>query len=317
MNRMDILREKYYRYPFPWFTLVLSLACIAIYLSFQIASVYVQSPAKLYTYLGAPYAIQLYAGQYWGIVTNSLLHVMWHHLLISLLGFWLFAAFLERRMGKYKLFLLGLIASLVSSAWQLTFSNDAGLGATGVNVALFGYIVSKSRWDSKFYFRKIFQYMLAFIIVLSVYFYYNLTKSWSIGISSILSGFLFGLIIGWSEKKKLKVFYSIGLIILGTSIASLFYAPWSPAWLNYRGIKYHEENNPLLAEKYYLKSLKIDPYNKIATKNMILLQIDSLSQLAYNAHYTENYSLARKYYLKILALDKRNGWARENLRKLP
>src|SRR5690606_21930738 len=149
----------------------------------------------LFEQFGAPYAIQNYVGQYWGLVVNSLTHSFPMHILPNLVGLWVFAAFLVRRIGWFKLFLFVLFSSVFTSLIQLGLINDAGLGLSGVNYALFRLIFVLAIKNP--FYRLKFHTAISLFMVLFLGFsiYMNLKYQWYIGIEAQLSGLFWGALI--------------------------------------------------------------------------------------------------------------------------
>jgi membrane associated rhomboid family serine protease len=305
-------------FKFPWFTLNLALLCIALFFWINTISHFGKVSQETYSLFGAPYSIEIYQGQFWGLITNSFIHVLWYHLAINIVGLFVFGAFAERRLSWHKLFLFGLVASFVTSAFQLTFSDDAGIGLSGVNYALFGFIFVKSQHDTRFHVKlKYVMFMLMFIIVL-ICFYMNYLANWNIGLAAMISGFVWGILVGNYIEYRTKFFSGMALLFMfGFAISTLFYAPWSSEWQCYKGITAHEQGDLHNAEGFYSKALTLDPTNELAAENLKLIKIDKLSTKAFTAHSKGNYSKARFYYMEILRIDKKNQWALENMNKLP
>jgi len=305
-------------YSFPWFTTLLTLVCLAIFIIFQI---YKQSETplfKAYSELGAPYAIQIYHGQHWGVITNSFIHINYTHIILNFAGLWLFGAFLERRMGFVRLFLLGLLGSIVTSSLQLGLTNDAGLGLSGVNLLLLGFILGKSLTNDEYKLK--YRYLILFLAItgLCISLYLNLYHGYFISLEAMTGGLIIGYLLGLSSNFKSKVSISIAVILLITcSWGSLLYAPWSAEWNYSMAYTAHDNGEIENAKKYYNEAIRINPKHSISKVNLRLIKIDELSEKALKAHQEEDYTLARSYYEKLLIIDPKNKWAKENIRKLP
>ena len=121
---------------FPWFTTLFSVLLVGIYAVMALYSKSFTINQGLLEKFGAPYATQIYNGHVYGVITNNLIHLNILHLSANLLGLWLFGAFLERRIGWFKMAMLGLVCSIFGSMLQLTLTDDAGLG---ISSAIFGF----------------------------------------------------------------------------------------------------------------------------------------------------------------------------------
>lgn len=269
------------------------------------------------TKFGAPTAIEIFSGKYWGVVTNSFVHFQFAHLLINLSTTLLIASYVERRIGFWKLFGFGLIASMVTSAFQISLSNDAGIGLSGVNYALFGFIFGKTFIDQRF--RIVTKNLALIVMVLFIPFceLMNRISNWNIATIALGSGLIFGILFaGLFSKFKLA-----SIIILFTmflfSLIALFYSPWSAEWNCSRGMKFHGEMQLDKAKKFYEASLQINKNATCASDNLTLIKIDELAEKALKLHKQNKYIEAGKVYDEILKIDPENGWAKENKMRLP
>ncbi len=266
---------------------------------------------------GAPTSIEIFSGKYWGVVTNSFVHFQFAHLLINITATLLIASYVERRIGFWKLFVFGLLASLVTSAFQVTLSNDAGIGLSGVNYALFGFIFGKTFLDQRF--RIVTKNLALIVMVLFIPFceLMNRISNWNIATIALGSGLIFGILFaGLFSKFKLASITMLFAMFL-FSLTVLFYSPWSAEWNCAIGIKLHSEMKLRLAKKYYKESLQINSKSICASDNLTLIKIDELSEIALNLHEQNKYIDAGKVYDEILKIDPKNSWAKENKRRLP
>ena len=301
----------------PYFTALLSISCCVLYILFL--NYHTSLDAKtVYSQFGAPYAIQIYQGQYWGVFTNSFLHTNLYHLIINLSALWIMGAFIERRIGIFNFVLLGLYASIVTSIAQLTLSDDAGIGLTGVNYFFLAYIFVKSLSDERFNLRAKYMYLAVAIFGILFAYYLNSSKFFNIGIEAMIAGIAYGAFTALttlSEKKWAPVVFSI-LILMSSSI-TLFFSPWSAEWNYFKGYSAPAKGNYKEAKEFYVRAIEIDPGHKTSLENLKYISIDEISDMALEAHKEENYLLARKLYERVLKLDPSNQWAKENMAKLP
>jgi membrane associated rhomboid family serine protease len=305
-------------YALPWFTISLVSLCIAIYFGICFVSDFGEIDEDTYLLFGAPYAVDIYLGQFWGVITNSFVHVLWYQLLANLILVFSFGAFIERRIGFLRLFLFGLVASTITSCFQLSFSNDAGLGLSGVNYSLFGFLLVRNYIDERFKGGPIVIVSLIMFGLFFLCYYLNIFQGWNFGLASMISGFFWGILVAALPEPKFR-WATIPLlaVTLTFCLVGLFYAPWSAEWTFAQGVKAHENGNLKQAESYYKQCLQIDKDHNLSKENLLMIRIDRLGQQAFAAHKKGNYSEARKLYLKILKLDNNNRWAKENLSQLP
>ncbi len=310
---------KVYQFKFPIITFLLTIIAITLY---YWMNQYTQDAdgidSDTWALFGAPSAIDIYGGQFWGVITNSFLHENTYHLLFNMIGLILFGTYLEQRISHFHFFIFGLLASFITSSVQLALTDDAGLGMTGVNYAFFGYLLLRSPKDNH---ALVVAKQILFFLMTALVIYFIVANNYfggNFGFESIASGFLWGTVFGLYFKNTLKAITgSLLLVTLSLSFIGLFYNPWSSDYNCKKGITYHDRNQYAKASYYYKKALAINPKNSVANKNLILIEIDELSALAYKAHISNNFVQAKRYYLRILTLDKSNEWARTNFNSLP
>lgn len=301
----------------PIFTLLIILTCSTIYFLFQYF--YNQKDIEIdYSHFGAPYAVQIYQGQYWGVFSNSFLHTNLYHLVLNLIGLWILGSFIEKRIGLFNFILLGLFASTITSIAQLALSDDAGLGLTGVNFFFIAYIITKSFKNDFFAIRAKYIYLILALAGIGIAYYLNEYQSFNIGIEAMVAGLFYGTIVGLSTfatNKIIPIVFSV--ILLTTSCITLFFTPWSAEWNYFKGYSAHEKGDYETAKFYYKEAIRINPKHHISLENLKYINIDEISDMALKAHKEENYLLARKLYERVLKLDPNNQWAKNNIAKLP
>lgn len=303
---------------FPWFTLMLVLICLAYYVVFEYNKMYNANETNLFTRIGAPYAFQIYQGQYWGLFTNSLIHINIPHYVINGVGLWFLASYIEKRSNFFKLFLLGLFASTVTSLIQLTLTSDAGLGLSGVNYFLLFFIIGKSIKNEQFKFKGRYLFLVAALLTLPFAYYLNEYKEYKIGIEAMSTGLICGFIIGVTSNFKSKfAMIMMTLLFISASSATLFYSPWSSEWNFAKAYEFHLENDLKNAKTFYKTALEIAPEHKASKENLKIIRLEQLSDLAMKAHENKEYIEAREYYERILKIDPHSSWAKENISRLP
>jgi membrane associated rhomboid family serine protease len=92
-------------------------------------------------------------GSYWQLLTSTFLHVQVFHILMNMIGLWIFGSFLEFQLGRWRYLALYLLTGLSGSAavYLLTGPGDPpSLGASGSVFGLFGaalLVLMKRRAD--------------------------------------------------------------------------------------------------------------------------------------------------------------------------
>lgn len=300
---------------FPKFTFMLSVLTLSLSLFFIFGSDKILPFSELLRLMGAPNAIHIYSGEIWGIFTNSFTHSNTVLLMLNSIGLWILGAFFERRSGWFKLFLLGSFASIACSAIQLTISGDPGLGMTGVNYYMLGYLTIYSLRNPSYEFPlrnlALGIGLLGPIIVLISNRYFQA----NIGLESILAGFVLGILFALIKSKVYRAL--VAASVLSFSFGSLFYAPWNAQWNFTKAIQHHAKHEINHAEYFYEQALAINPVHKDAKRNLTQLTIDRLADQAYELHLKEEYRAAGEKYREILQIDPENKWAKAQLSKLP
>jgi GlpG protein len=84
-------------------------------------------------------------GEWWRLVTPTLLHYQFLHLLFNMAWLWMLGNQIEHRLGKWKLLLLTLIIALVTNVAQYLMTGPLFLGYSGVVVGMAGFIWMRQR----------------------------------------------------------------------------------------------------------------------------------------------------------------------------
>lgn len=265
--------------------------------------------------MGSPYAFDIYNGQFWGVLTNSLLHTSTIHLLINVALFLLFARRVERSYGFMFFAFFGFIASVVTSCAQLAMSGDPGLGLTGVNIAFLYFMLG----DSNAYWKKAWISTLAYVLGVGTLLFaaVNYYYQWiPFGMSSAVAGIVYGFVTGkvFNHFKRRFIWMASSFLL---AFSSLVYNPFSSEWNTYKGYISYENDKNELAKWYYRKAIELSPKNVVARENLRDIYIDELSEQAYLAHKAKEYTKARVLYKRILKVDPKNSWAIKNMKNLP
>jgi len=201
---------------------------------------------------------------------------------------------------------------------QLTLTNDAGLGLSGINYFLISFIAIKGLKNDLFKLKWRYLYAIILLLFLPVAYYFNTISDFHIGIEAMSIGLILGCLTGWLSELRPRIYLAFFIAAaLGSSIATLFYSPWSAEWNYTKGYTFHVEHDFPSAKKYYRAALQIDPEHELCRENLRRIRIEELCDLAMKAHENEDYLLANEYYQKVLEIDPWNKWARENIKKLP
>ena len=271
----------------------------------------------VYKKWGAPSAIDIFGGSYWGLITSNFLHTEIWHLALNLYWLWHFGKKIEFETNKALYGLLILTSALVSSLAQLAISDSTGIGLSGVGYALFGFILAKSKTTREYqnYLEKktinLFALWLVVCIVLTQ------AKVWRVGNAAHIGGLGWGLTMAYIVRFDKYVRVSIAVLLLAVLSSSIFWSPFSTAWLSHQAFELQKAQRTDEALTVYQRILDRDSENEFARENKKLIEVQKLSEKAMGYHTQQKYVEARQIYKQILALDKNNEWAKENLTRLP
>jgi membrane associated rhomboid family serine protease len=271
----------------------------------------------VYKRWGAPSAVDIFNGDFWGLITSNFLHVEIWHIAFNLYWLWVLGKKLEFKLKKTFYIFFILSSALVSSLAQLAFSDGTGIGLSGVGYALFGFLYVKSKTTEEFknYLdRKTINLFIVWLILCVL-----LTRAgvWTVGNAAHIGGLLWGALTAYVSRYHKYVRYSTGVVYLGILIVLILYGPFSTSFLSYRAYELHKTEKVEDAIAVYKKILRVDPKSEFARENLKQLEVHQLQVKALDLHTNQKYSEARTLYLQILNIDKENAWAKENLSRLP
>lgn len=120
-------------------------------------------------YQSAPMFVSIAQGEIWRLVTPSLLHGSFFHILFNLLWFWMLGRSLEDRAGILKYCLLLLSGSIVTNVCQYLMSGFLFLGLSGVVAVQAGFIWIRQKiapWERFLVPRQTLNFLIWFILAL-------------------------------------------------------------------------------------------------------------------------------------------------------
>ena len=299
---------------FPLLTTICCLICAVIFIGINLEEKVDSWDA--YRKWGLLPATDIFNGGYWTLITSNFFHTELWHIVFNLYWFWIFGKKIEFESNKIYYGAIIFTSALVSSSAQLAFSDSTGIGFSGIGYSLFGFILIKDKTSENYknYLDKktinLFLFWLALCVILTK------TKAWSIGNAAHIAGFLWGVTLAYITKFDKAKQSIIGLSFLAITISSIFWSPFSTAWLSFQASEFHVNQKYDEAIELYKKILSRNSDNEFAKTNLQQLEIYKLQEKATAFHKEHKYKEAFEIYNQILKIDKENKWAKESLETL-
>jgi GlpG protein len=198
-------------------------------------------------------------GRWWTLVTSAFVHVQIWHVAFNVYWLWVLGRVLEEAIGPFRWSLFCLSAAFVSSAAQLAWSDEVGIGFSGVAYALFGFMwIARPRWPS---FARVVNRdtVLLFLVWFVLCIAATWTGMWNVGNAAHAGGLVYGGLLGAAAarpRRRAAALAGTGAL-LAASVALLLYAPWSATWSCVQGYRAHVREDYAEAERSYLRALDL------------------------------------------------------------
>ena len=258
------------RHPLPAITLLLCGVCVAVFLGLMSRGDD-QSWDRLASWGYVP-AERVWAGAYWSLVASAFVHLALWHLAFNVYWLWVFGGPVERVLGPLPYLAFVLVAAVVSSSVQLSVSGSTGHGASGIVYALFGLMWASRKTvpalaeglgrNGPLFWMWLIGCVLATRVGIA-----------QIGNGAHVGGLLFGLLAAHAfvlKTAQRKVAIGATGLLVSLCVVTLFWSPWSWAWVGYKAYKSHARGDYRAAITGYRRSIQLGGQRVWALQNLAL-----------------------------------------------
>jgi membrane associated rhomboid family serine protease len=237
----------------PPVTAAICALCIALWVGITGSNALTDAALEKWGYVTAE---RIWGGASWGLITSPFAHIELVHMALNVYWMWLLGGAFERTLGPLRLAAFVIASAWVSSGAELLLG-DSGIGLSGVNYALFGFIwMAKSLHPE---FRQVATERVAttLLVWFVLCFFLNSTGALAIANMAHAGGLLFGGLLGVAASRPVhRPFAVTGLVALtALATAPVFGCPWTGSWNAARGMKAMEAGDYKAAVQYIKKGL--------------------------------------------------------------
>lgn len=215
---------------------------------------------------------KIYDGAYWALFSSVFVHVEFWHLGFNLYWLYHLGRRLEQATGSWRWLAFFLGAALISSSAELAVGGNTGIGASGLGYALFGFTWILRKHVPAF--AEILDQRTVAIFLIWLFACVAMTAAdfFAVGNAAHFSGLLFGTAVAaWILDKPRRPLISMAIALLvGASVASLIWAPWSMSWTSWRGVRAHKDGDYIAAIRWYERSMNQGQDKKWCQENIEL-----------------------------------------------
>lgn len=296
----------------PHITIIVCLLSIVLFFGINLESSI--NTWDSYRKWGSPSLTDIYNGSYWGLITSNFLHKELWHIIFNIYWIWRFGRKIEQESSKSFYLLLILTACLISSCAQIGFSDNSGIGLSGVGYTFFGYLFIQFRIGSKKYEgvlnQKTINLFFIWLLLCMVLTKFNILQ---IGNSAHVFGLLWGTIIALTQSNEIRKKWGIRCLTLGLVVSSFLWNPFAVSWLSHQAYALHIDGKVDTAIPLYEKIISRSPHNEFAKENLKQLYVYNLQIKIYDGGLDRGETM--EYLNKILDIDPKNEWALDYLNR--
>lgn len=270
------LRKKRPRAPRPasddtaWGTLTCCILCGGIFI--LVHAISGGNGEHTLAYALYPHDTEIWNGALWGPLTSAFVHFDVLHFLFNLSWLWLFGRAMERHFGTTAFAILVVVSAYLTSTCQLAFSDNAGIGFSGVNYALFGFLWMARRNNPDLEAAisgGVIKFLLAWLVIAP---FISKAGIMPIGNAAHNSGIILGILTGLACVLRVKPALTHPALALTVVLLLVppFYMPWSIRWHWNEGFNAAEAKQFEQAVSHYEFVLERDPDDEGARHNLDL-----------------------------------------------
>jgi membrane associated rhomboid family serine protease len=172
-------------------------------------------PAKTLFDLGAMFPPAIADGQYWRLMSATILHAGILHIGFNAYALWIFGPITEQEFGRGRFLAIYLVAGFVASATSYTFGPVAqlGVGASGAIVGIFGAFIAYNFRRRDMPLARARLRMAFTLIVLNALISVGFSAvDWRAHLGGLVAGFIAGFLAEVGPRKTQPLVHTLALV---------------------------------------------------------------------------------------------------------